>query len=822
MSQAPHNFRVDASQHLKHFWLFAFTLLGFFVLSHTTLSQAKSLPIVKIGVVYDGPPSDLGVGKFIRQGIIQKEILSLTKGEFSVQFPKKFQVHGGWSTKKVDRALTALLKQPSVDMILTLGILSSHAALQRTDFPKPVIAPFIIDAVLQGAPHTKGSNRIPNLTYLTSFKSFERDLEAFLELVSFKHLALIEDAVIPEAIPNVLKKINRAAQANQIAIHPIQIIDSSQPIWDQLPPETDAVFVVPLFRLPSKEFDSMVQGFIERGLPSFSLTGRSEVERGIFAGLSPETDSIRFARRIALNVHRVLLGEPAEDLPVVFSEGEELTINMATARAINFWPSFRILTEATLLNEEADGITRKLSLYGVVREAAHVNLDLAAADRQVAAGVGIVQNARSPLLPQISIGSSANLIDEDRARGSFGNNPEKAAFAQGSFEQLLYSDKAWTNYTVEQRNQDARKANRRQVELDIIQEAALAYLQVLQTKTIESIRKENLKLTRSNLELARIREQVGAASRDEVFRWESEIANGRIDVLNAQAQRQQAAIGLNRTLYRPLEEPFETAEAGLEDPILFHDVERIFVYVNNPRNFQIFRDFQVREGLRLAPELHVLQARIAAQQRILLNAERGFWAPDLTLQSDVNQRMAQDGAGQSPPPGALSQDRTTWNLQLGLSFPLFSGGAKDATQTEALETLHQLQLEKEATIGRIEERIRAANLEAGASSATIRLAREASHAAQQNLDLVRDQYSRGAVDIIKLLNSQNAALTANLSAANAVYEFLIDIINIHRAAGSFPFFDSPEELESWHHRLETYFQEQGIDTNMEIVRSPFK
>ncbi len=802
------------------FILLAFLLINSF--PAPPMAQAKSLPIVRIGVVYDGPHSDLGLGKFIRQGTIQKEILSLTQGEFTVKFPKKFQIHGSWSAKKVDRALTALLKQPDVDMILTLGILGTNAALQRKGFSKPVIAPFVIDASLQGVPLTKGKNRIPNLTYLTSFKSFERDLQAFLEIVSFKHLALIEDAAIPEAIPQVLEKIQRAAKANDIVIHPIRVTDSIDPLWEQLPQETDAVFVVPLFRLSSKAFDSMVQGLIERGLPSFSLTGRSEVERGLFASLSPETDSIRAARRIALNVHRILLGELPEDLPVTISEGEDLTINMATARAINVWPSFRILTEATLLNEETTGIKRKLSLYGVVREAAHVNLDLAVADRQVAAGIGSVQNARSALLPQISIGSSANLIDQDRAQGSFGNNPEKAAFAQGSFQQLLYSDKAWTNYTVEQRNQDSRTADRRQVELDVTQEAALAYLQVLQTKTIESIQKENLKLTRSNLELARIREQVGAASRDEVFRWESEIASGRIDVLNAQASRQQAAVSLNRTLFRPLEELFETTEAGLEDPILFQDVERLFIYVNNPRNFQVFRDFQVREGLRAAPELHSLQARISAQKRILLNAQRGFWAPDLNLESDVSQRMAQAGSGQSTPTGGLAQDRTTWNLQLGLTFPLFSGGAKDGTQTQALETLRQLQLEQKATVGRIEERIRTSNLEAGASSATIRLSREASHAAQQNLELVRDQYSRGAVDIIKLLDSQNAALTANLNAANAVYEFLIDIINIHRATGSFPFFDSPQELNSWHQRLETYFQEQGINTNSEIVRSPFK
>ena len=34
----------------------------------------------------------------------------------------------------------------------------------------------------------------------------------------------------------------------------------------------------------------------------------------------------------------------------------------------------------------------------------------------------------------------------------------------------------------------------------------------------------------------------------------------------------------------------------------------------------------------------------------------------------------------------------------------------------------------------------------------------------------QDQYSRGAVDIIKLLNSQNAAIAANEAAANAVYD----------------------------------------------------
>ncbi|MEE9231994.1 MAG: ABC transporter substrate binding protein, partial [Nitrospirales bacterium] len=609
-------------------------------------AKANSLPVVRIAILYDGPHSDFGVGEIFRKQLIQKEILSLTKGEFDVQFPASVQFHGGWSLKKIRKALDALLEDPSVDMILTLGLLSSNEAVKRSTFSKPVMAPFIIDPNLQNLSLKKRRGQVPNFSYLVLSESFERNLQAFKEIVPVKNLVLLQDAAILKAVPNIQKTIDQIAENNHVVIHPVSVTNSVDTIWSQLPPNTQGVYVAPLFRLPIPEFDRLVQGLIDRKLPSFSMLGLEEVERGIMAGLSSKLNHIGFSRRVALRVHRMLLGESKREIPLTVNHGEQLTINMATARAINVWPSFRVLTEAELLHEEPKNIGRQLSLYAVVREAAQVNLDLAAADRAVAAGIGAVQNARSSLLPQINIGSSGNLIDSDRAEGGFGNTPEKSMFATGSFEQLLYSDKAWTNYTVEQRRQEGRQAGRRQIELDVIQAAALGYLNVLKTKTIERIVKENLRLTRSNLELARVREQVGVAARDEVFRWESEIARGRIDVLNARAQRQQAAIGLNRILYHPLEEPFTTAEAGLQDPFLFHNIERLFAFIDNPKNFQIFRDFQVREGFRLAPELKNLQARIAAQQRLLVNAERQFWVPDLVLKSDVSQRIAQGGDGQ--------------------------------------------------------------------------------------------------------------------------------------------------------------------------------
>jgi outer membrane protein TolC len=50
---------------------------------------------------------------------------------------------------------------------------------------------------------------------------------------------------------------------------------------------------------------------------------------------------------------------------------------------------------------------------------------------------------------------------------------------------------------------------------------------------------------------------------------------------------------------------------------------------------------------------------------------------------------------------------------------------------------------------------------------------------------VQDAYRWGTVDVLDLLDAQNAALVADQVAANAVYDFLVDYMNIERAMGRF-------------------------------------
>ena len=70
--------------------------------------------------------------------------------------------------------------------------------------------------------------------------------------------------------------------------------------------------------------------------------------------------------------------------------------------------------------------------------------------------------------------------------------------------------------SIQKNLQKTREFERDQLKLDITQTAATAYLNILQAKSFEKIQQENLKLTRQNLEFARVREVVGSAGKDEL------------------------------------------------------------------------------------------------------------------------------------------------------------------------------------------------------------------------------------------------------------------------------------------------------------------
>lgn len=120
----------------------------------------------------------------------------------------------------------------------------------------------------------------------------------------------------------------------------------------------------------------------------------------MMVGLHAEVD---LARRVALNLHRILLEEDAGSLPVVFKRSDRLTINMATARAMGIYPSWSVINEAVQITEQSKSLECELSLISSVQEAIRANLDLEISRRAVAAGSEQVRQSKATLLTRSNL-----------------------------------------------------------------------------------------------------------------------------------------------------------------------------------------------------------------------------------------------------------------------------------------------------------------------------------------------------------------------------------------------------------------------------------
>ena len=786
-------------------WI-SMVMMIFTLLASSTVSMAAAPPVARIGIVTDGPC--VQCPELVT--LFKKEIHDASALEFDIRFPADKTLDGNWTISGIRQAIDNLLASPEIDLVITLGLVSSNEICKRRNFKKPVIAAFVIDADIQQLPHKAGASGVKNLNYINTLKSVDRSIQTFRDMVPFTRLAILSDAFPIEVMPELHKLVSQIANEYTLDVTLISVETSADDALQQIPDAAQAVFVGSLFRLTANEFQKLAAGLIERKLPSFALWGRDDVERGLLASMVPKASLQHPARSVAVNILDILRGEDAGTLPVAFSQGEQLTINMATARAIDIYPSLSTLTEADLLNEERQDIQRKLTLEQAVQEALAANLELSFADSKVISGEQQVLQARSQLLPQVDVGTQAVVIDEDRAQGLGGANPERTWTGSVTATQLLYSDKVWSNYSVEKYLQDSCIEGRDAVRLDTIQAAASAYLNVLRTKTIERIQKDNLKLIRANLERARVRVSIGIAGPEEEYRWETEIANSRRAVLDAESSSLDAMNALNRILNRPQQELFVAQETQLSDPLLVVSDKLFFNLVSKPKNLKVFRDFMVQEGLEIAPELRQFDADIAARERILISAKRDYWLPTFSLQGNVTELFADGGAG-TRDQAAIDLNDTEWSAGVFATLPLFEGGGKGANLRKTREELSGLKIFRNATAQRIEQRIHNAVNKTRTSYPSIDLSRDAADASHRNLALITDSYARGIKSIIDLLDAQNLALVADQRAANAVYNFLVDLMSLQRAVGKFDLFLSADERDAWLQKMEAFFEQAGVD-----------
>lgn len=697
-------------------------------------------------------------------------------------------------------ALAGAYRRAAIDHVVVLDLAANQLLGLEPVFQKPTYLPIVLSSELLGYPRLGESSGKENLSYLAQSFDIESELAAFQSVTPFKDAILILPSQTLAAMADTVGKatIDKARNVG-VSLKLVPFDGSLDSIANVLPEKG----VVLYGALPNRE-DIQLQALVDlinaEQLPSYSLSGEAFVKLGALATNTPDTDWRRIARRTALNIQEVERGGAASALPVTFEATSRLIINMKTADLIRVAPSYDVLSEAVLINEDQNTPPTLYSLAKVAQLALETNLSIAAQRLQAEQARARVKEVRGGLLPRIDAG-----VSYDRRRDGLsvqsGFLAQESADGTIQFSQPLFNEDRWAAFKIEKYNALNAQQLLRETELDIIQTAVNAYLNILLEQTSLQQERYNLQITNENFRLAKTRVDIGDSDKTDLYRWESELANAKQGVLQAKSRVEQRRQQLNSILNRPIAEPFSTSEETLENPELLMSEQDITSLIRDRYSLRTLTDFFVQEGLKQSPEIKQVEAQIEANQRQLRSDQRAYWVPDLDLTARYNNNIYERRNGGIP------ADQNDWNVGVELSIPLFEGGARSARTTQSRLAVRQGQTTLRDIRNTIEQEIRSQSEATHASYQSIALAKQSEDAAQRNFDLLSDTYNQGQLAITNLLDAQETLLDAREASMNATYSFLIDLMNLQRAAGSFDFFLTSEQRLDVASRMQTHMQQ---------------
>ncbi len=456
-----------------------------------------------------------------------------------------------------------------------------------------------------------------------------------------------------------------------------------------------------------------------------------------------------------------------------------------------------------------------ISLTEAVRMALQGNLSLLASQQQLEASEAGVRQAKAGLLPKLTSSIQQTAIDRDRAEAGFGRAPEYRATASVKLSQIIYSEDVKAAFDIQKMMHAAQTSDQKGILLDTILKASSSYLGLLRASSLAHIFEDDLRLSDSNYERAKIRLELGVANKAEVYRWETAQASARKDLVLAEAAVERARIKLNMVLNQPFGQEFQTVDPSLTDNYLLIADPVVWERLKNDTRVRELKNFLSAEALLFAPELASLRQKQAAQRRALKAAQRSLFFPSIALIVDGSKHVSDKGRGTEQLsisiPGTDTRfggntDNVEWSAAVGATLPLYSGGERYARIKKARAQLAQIDYLYDDALLKTQAAVLSKIADMRASLKNIELSKDAARASRNNLQLVTDSYERGVVTNIDLLDAQVALLSSELAAANTVYDFILEYLRLERVIGNFDIVSTPDQIAKARQRMDQFYK----------------
>jgi multidrug efflux system outer membrane protein len=414
----------------------------------------------------------------------------------------------------------------------------------------------------------------------------------------------------------------------------------------------------------------------------------------------------------------------------------------------------------TLQPDSADlawlAILKDSTLVSLVNQAVRENRDVQTAVariREFRAEVGI---ARSPLYPQITGNAFAST-----------NQVALGAFEPAQFDALrVTADLQWEldfwgriRQGVRASNADlqAEEAAYRATILTLVSDVSNAYLELLELAQEETIAERTLASRRATLHLARDRFESGVISELDVHQFESEVAVPAAALAQARRLRSQREHELAALVGRqPFHIPATADLAEVVEAVRVPDSLPATLLARRPDVRAAERDYAAS----------VARVGVAQASRLPTISINGYYG----TQSNTLDNLF------------ISQTEV-YQLQAGLSLPIFTGGRLANQSRAAGARAEQARLQFEQTVLQ-------AFREASDALVAVRTARDQRVAQQSQVvalrkaaELANIRYQGGVASYLEVLDAERQLFSAELGLSQTQLLELSSVVGLYRALG---------------------------------------
>ena len=397
------------------------------------------------------------------------------------------------------------------------------------------------------------------------------------------------------------------------------------------------------------------------------------------------------------------------------------------------------------------------NLLQVYQQARISNPDLrkSAADRDAA--FEKINEARSPLLPQLGLGA-----DYTYTSGFRDYKDQNSNVTSGSLQltQVLFDMSKWRALTLQEKQAGIQDVTYQTDQQTLILNTATAYFKVLAAIDTLSYTEAQKQAIYRQLDQTTQRFNVGLVAITDVqnarSQYDAVLANevtARNDLDNAVEELRQVTGNYYPELASLNVDGFKTNKPSAVNALL-KEAES--------RNLSLL---QARLSQDLARE-QIRQAQDGHLPTLNLNASSGV----------SNNRYSGSKS--------ISQDADVGQNKIGFSLPLYQGGMVNSQVKQAQYNFVGASEQLESAHRSVVQTVRSSFNNVNASISSINAYKQAVVSAQSSLDAMEAGYSVGTRTIVDVLDATTTLYNAKQQLSNARYNYLINELNIKSALGT--------------------------------------